>query len=150
MFGLILSILIFTNIINYMYNSLYLNIYIIIYIYLLIISVSCEIIETRENKMLRILLVNHINTRSVIANRFDINMLSIILKKNNIDEISFYFTKEIENKVEKFKVGYTYYTIDSLKDLKNKLNYRFYSELRIIVYIYFSRIDDYIYFKYNN
>ena len=40
MFGLILSVLIFTNIINYMTNTLHLNIFIIIYIYVLVVSIS--------------------------------------------------------------------------------------------------------------
>ena len=150
MFGLILSILIFTNILNFMYNSLHLNILMIIYIYLLLISVSCELIETRSNKWLKIFLVNHINTWSVIVNRFYVNILSIILEKNNINELSLYFDKEIENKVEKFQVGYMWYIIDSLKNLQNKFNYKFYLGLRSIIRIYFSRIDTYIFFKYYN
>ena len=155
MFGLILSILIFTNIINFMYNSLHLNILMIIYIYLLLISVLCELIETRSNKWLRIFLVNYINTWSVIANKLDVNFLSIILQKNNINELSLYFNKDIwikyKYKIEKFQIGYMWYIIDSLKNLQNKPNYLFYYNLRWQLYIYLAtRMETYLFFKYYN
>ena len=122
----------------------------VIYIYVLIVSISSELIETRENKILKVILVNHINTWSVIANRFEVNSLSIILKKNNIDEFSYYFNKNTINKIEWFKVGYMWYSIDLLIYLQNKPNYNFYLNLIFKIDIYLYRIDSYIFFKYNN
>jgi len=89
-----------------MYTFFHLNLLIILYIYLLLISILCELIETRENKILKIFLVNHINTKSILLNRLNINLLSIILKKNNVDELLYYFDKE-KKKIEYFLIGYT-------------------------------------------
>ena len=64
-----------------MTNTLHLNIFIIIYIYVSVVSISSELIETRENKILKAILVNHISLFNILLNRFEVNSLSIILKK---------------------------------------------------------------------
>jgi len=150
MFGLILSVLIFTNVIGYMINTLHLDIFVILYIYLLVISILCEIIEVRDNKLLKILLVLHINTLSILSNRKNVNLLSVFLRKNGKDEISCYIDFNQRLKIEKFKIGYTYYIIDSLKQFQHKPNYWCYFDLRSLVeqcYL-MPRIDEYIFFQY--
>ena len=150
MIGLILSILIFTNLIIYIKNALNINILIVVYLYCLIISVLCELIETRNNRWLNIFLVNDISTRSILANRHTVNILSVILKKSNIDETSFYIHKNIKNKIQAFHVGYLYFIIDSLKYLINKPSYSFYFNIESFLDLYLTiRIGAYIFFRYN-
>jgi len=149
MFGLILSVLIFTDLIGYIKNTLHINILLIIYLYFLVISALCEVIENRGNKWLKIFLVNHITTKSVILNKLGVNLLSIVLKKNNIDELIFYFNKDIEDKVNILQVGYTWYIIDSLKNFMYKPTYDLYIKLRFTLDTYLTtRIDTYIFFEY--
>ena len=149
MLGTIMSVLIFANIIMYIKHTYDLNILMIVYIYCLIISLLCEVIETRENKWLNIFLLNHISTKSIMLNRQEVNLLSIILKKNNIDKLDLSL-QDNQYKLDKFIVGYTYYIIDSLKYFESKPNYWTYFELRSCVeHIYLmSRIDEYIFLKY--
>ena len=149
MLGLILSVLIFANLIIYIKTLLNISLIMIIYLYLLIISVLCELIETRNNRWLNIFLVNDISTRSILANRHTVNILSVILKKSNIDETSFYMNESVKNIIEKFKIGYTYYIIDSLKHFENKPKFWVYFNLKNKLEIYLAlRIDTYMFFKY--
>jgi len=148
--GLILSVLIFTNLIGYIKNTLHISIILIIYLYFVLISVLCEVIEDRENKWLKIFLVNNITIKSVILNKLGVTLLNIIKKKNNIDELIFYFNKDIEDKINILQVGYTWYIIDSLKNIIDKPIYNIYYNLRFCIeYSYLvPRIDEYIFFKY--
>ena len=149
MFGLILSVLIFTNLIGYIKNTLHISLILIIYLYFLIISVLCELIESRENKWLKIFLVNHITTKSVVSNKLGVNLLSIVLKKNNIDELTYYFNKNIEDQVNLLQVGYLWYIINSLKNFEYKPSYDLYIKLWYILDLYLTtRMDTYIFFEY--
>jgi len=148
MLGLILSVLIFANIIMYIKNTYNLNIIMIIYLYCLVISILCEVIETRENKWLNIFLVNNITTQSIILSRLEVNLLSIVLTKSNINELELN-CKYNKYKIDKFQIGYTYYIIDSLKYFTNKLNYWTYIDLSSSLRSYFiARIPEYIFFEY--
>ena len=122
MFGLILSVLIFTNLIGYIKNTLHISLILIIYLYFLIISVLCELIESRENKWLKIFLVNHITTKSVVSNKLGVNLL---------------------------QVGYLWYIINSLKNFEYKPSYDLYIKLWYILDLYLTtRMDTYIFFEY--
>ena len=73
-----------------------------------------------------------------------------MLKKNNINELTYYYNKNIEDKINILQVGYLWYIINSLKNLIDKPNYNNYFNLRLCIeysYLVF-RIDEYIFFKY--
>jgi hypothetical protein len=151
MFGLILSILIFTNILNYIKYTLGISIWLIIYIYILLISISTEFIEDRtKNKWLKIISINNINTINIVYNKLDVSIISWILKSNQINEKINYIISSKIHKIEKFKIGHTWHILNLIFYLKNKPSFDLYFSIRHLLYIYLSRIDEYIYFDYYN
>ena len=142
MFGLILSILIFTNIINFLQG--YINILVLIYLYLLIISVLTEIFKIRDKHYL----ILAVHTPCILSNRDNINILSIIMKFNQIKSLDLYISKSKENKIKFFEVGYTWELLNLINKLKNKPNFDLYDKLWWWFYKTSDRINEYIFFNY--
>ena len=165
MFGLILSILIFTDIINFLKNALYLNIFGLIFIYLLVASFLMEIINTflksiTEDKWFKvfskIFLVPEISTKSIFSLRQSINLVSIMILNNNLKDLNLIFENilKINYKIifnfSYMSLGNTFFCINSYKYLIGKPNYILY------IYIYFflgsfnMSMSDYIFSLYHD
>ena len=89
----------------------------------------------------------------LIGTKKDLDEFKVWVNKQPLEEfdISPYFNKDIINKIEKFKVGYMWYSINILYCINSKLDYNLYVDLWYALDMYLtSRIDSYIFFKYYN
>jgi len=155
MIGLILSILVFTNIIIYLKYILGINILGIIYLYLLVVTIFSEYQkkETCENKFLHIFLVLDFSSINLIYRKLNTNIFSFIFESNNMNkkkEISYYVNSKQIAKIEKFKIGYTWYIINNIIFFFNKPSYFLYSDINFLLEHYFYRIDDIVFLKIHN
>jgi hypothetical protein len=107
MLGLILSVLIFTNIINYLNYLLGTSILGLIYLYLLIVSLLSEYYDkfTCKNKILKLFLVNTFSLFNLISYRLSINLISKILDYNSIEEKFYLLNSKNIYIIEKFRFG---------------------------------------------
>ena len=120
MLGLILSILIFTNIIYMIQYILGINLFILIYLYLLIVSLLSEYYDkfTCKNKILKFFLVHDISLFNLVSIRLHSNLISKIIESNSIEENFFYLNSKNIYIIEKFKFGSTWSTINTVKIIK--------------------------------
>jgi len=145
-FGTILSVLIFTNLISNIKYYLGINIFTLIYLFLLIISILNEFEYWRNKILIKINCIFNINGITLLKRKFSTN---IITRKwdSRLLESHFYNMKlYIWGYLE---VGSIWEDIKKISKYKNKPNYQLYDNIKelidnddIIIY--------YIWFKYYN
>lgn len=152
MLGLILSILIFTNIIYMIQYILGINLFILIYLYLLIVSLLSEYYDkfTCKNKILKIFLVHNISLFNLVSIRLHSNLISKIIESNSIEENFFYLNSKNIYIIEKFKFGSTWSTINTVKNYKDKLSYWLYFNTKSLLDDYLDFMRNYIYMDLNS
>jgi len=109
MLGLILSILIFTNII-YLFNYILgISIFGLIYLYLLIVGLLSEYNNKFmcKNKILKIFLVHDFSLFNLTLIRLHSNLISKIINYNDIEEDFYYINNKNIYIIEKFWFGST-------------------------------------------
>jgi hypothetical protein len=159
LFGLILSILIFTNIINFLKECLHVNIFGLIFIYLLMVSFLSEFVRQSRSMNLIISLINKIffvNTLTlynILLSRYDVIIFSNILKSNRIDEWFIFLEIKENDDIHTFYkknylsyvfIGGTWNCIKNFYILKSKPNYKIYSDLYDKMNFSLDHINHYI------
>ena len=149
MFGLILSILIFTNIIMYLKVFLGLNILVIVYLYLFIIALLSEYNNKYDcnNKLLRIFLEPQLSSYNIISYRLHTNIIGLILEYNNIEAKLYYINLKNLYNIEKFRIGYTWASLNSVKKYKDKPSYWLYLDILLELDQYLFHMQRYIYME---
>src|ERR1043165_4579104 len=167
MFGLILSILIFTNIINFFKDLLHVNILGLIYIYLLLIAFIMEILKILKknnfynekniffNAFKILFLITETNTQAIFSMRKRVNFLSIIYFNNKLQNFDLIFEKIFKiNYKNIFNFSYmilgkTFFCLNLYKYIKYKPNYFLYLEINLFINNFCMSISDYIFLSYH-
>jgi hypothetical protein len=153
MLGLILSILIFTNIIVFIKFILGISIWTLIYLYLLITSFLSSNFNKHErgnlNIYLKIFVEVPISTYNLVMIRSKNSMISLILDFNDVNEVVYYINYKNLYKVEKFRLYGTWLILNSIKDYKDKPSLWLYMEIWSLVFKYFIILGHYIHLEIN-
>lgn len=152
MLGLILSVLIFTNILNFIQWFLGINIWILIYIYLLIVSFLSQIYDKHisDSFFFKLFLEVPFSLYNLISIRLNNNLISLILDYNNINEKNYYFNFKNLYKIEKNTLYNNFEALNNTKLYKDKPSYWLYNNLGYILEHYFDALYSYIYLNLKN
>ena len=153
--GLLLSVLIFTNIIYILTKILGFKFWFLIYIYLFIVALLSEYNNRDEckNKYLYIFLVPDFTIYNIVHRKLGNNIISYILKYNNIDlkkEILYYINFKNDNKINIFKIGKIRFVIKNIKNFKNKPGFNLYFYIKNNLGSYLILIKDHLLLEINN
>ena len=126
MFGLIISILIFTNIIFYIKYFLGLYIWILVYVCLLIIGILNEFFNIIGIWYLKPICINNTSTVNLLNFRLMYNSISIMLNDKNRELNSYNINS---NNLEKLKIRSLWNSINNINDYIDKPSFSLYLDI---------------------